>query len=119
MTTHFDKFHKPYAVVETGEAADRLTFPTSGQVIHGTPAKQLAYYQQLLAFARARRLEFVISFLHRDYDVLWEKIKATAPEAFMAWRDCGLLDETGTTVPPVRSGSSTSPCRSIRPDPAG
>jgi len=26
---------------------------------------------------------------------LWEKIKGSAPEAFMAWRDCGLIDEDG------------------------
>jgi len=35
----------------------------------------------------------VISFLHRDYNALWEKIKRSSPEAFMVWRDCGLLDQ--------------------------
>jgi hypothetical protein len=34
-----------------------------------------------------------------DYDRLWDTIKATAPELFMAWRDCGLLDERGQARP--------------------
>ncbi len=38
-------------------------------------------------------------FIHRDYDALWDKIKATAPEVFMAWRDCGLVDEQGNPRP--------------------
>jgi hypothetical protein len=99
LTTHFDEYGKPYAVVETGEAADRLTFPTSKQVVDGTPAKQKAYYEKLLAAAQERRFRFVITFLHRDYDALWEKIKGSAPEAFVAWRDCGLLDERGRPRP--------------------
>ena len=41
----------------------------------------------------------MISFLHRDYDALWEKIKGSSPEAFMAWRDCGLLDQDGKARP--------------------
>jgi len=99
LAEHFDKVGKPYAIVETGEAADRLQLPTSGQVIHGTPKKQAAYYRALLAFARKKKARFVISFLHRDYDALWEKIKAASPEVFMAWRDCGLLDEGGKPRP--------------------
>jgi hypothetical protein len=99
LTDNFDKFEKPYAVVETGEAAEKLRFPKSGQVIDGTAEKQEAYYKALLAFAQGRKARFVISFVHRDYDALWEKIKAGAPEAFMAWRDCGLLDEKGKPRP--------------------
>ena len=95
MTDRFDKYRKRYAVVETGEAAERLKFPGTGQIINGTEEKQAAYYTQLLATARNRRFEFVISFLHRDYDAMWDRIKAFSPEAFMAWRDCGLLDQAG------------------------
>jgi hypothetical protein len=99
MTKHFDEYKKPYAVVETGEAAERLVFPKSKQVVAGTPEKQRAYYETLLAAAQERRFAFVITFLHRDYDALWEKIQKTSPEAFMAWRDCGLLDESGRPRP--------------------
>jgi hypothetical protein len=117
LTGSFDSFGKPYAFVETGEAAQKLTFPSSGAVIAGTPAKQAAYYKALLAFAQSRRAEFVISFLYRDYDALWDKIRATSPEAFMAWRDCGLLDEAGTPRPAyeVWKQSYTMPLATSRP----
>jgi hypothetical protein len=52
-----------------------------------------------LALAQRRNFVFVISFIHQDYDALWEKIKGTPPELFMAWRDCGLLDEMGKARP--------------------
>ncbi len=99
MTGQFDRFEKPYAMVETNEAAEELTFPSMGLTIHGTPAKQTAYYELLLSMAQQRRFTFVISFIHQDYDPLWEKIKNGAPELFMAWRDCGLLDENGKPRP--------------------
>jgi hypothetical protein len=99
MTANFDRYKKPYAVAETGEAAERLVFPKSGQVIGGTAEKQAAYYQALLALAQARQFKFVVSFIHRDYDALWEKIQGNSPEFFMAWRDCGLVDEKGNQRP--------------------
>ena len=99
LTEKFDSFEKPYAMVETNEAGDRLVFPQSKYVIQGTPQKQAAYVRTLLSLAERRRFEFVVLFIHRDYDSLWDKIKATAPELFIAWRDCGLLDEQGNARP--------------------
>ena len=95
MTTQFDAFSKPYAIVETNDAAERLPLPQAKVVIEGTSEKQVAYYRKLLGLAQQRDFAFVISFVHQDYDALWEKIKDHSPELFMAWRDCGLLDETG------------------------
>jgi hypothetical protein len=99
MFEQFDVFKKPFAVVETNDAAERLLLPQAKVVIEGTPEKQAAYYRRLLALAQRHDFVFVISFIHQDYDALWEKIKATAPELFMAWRDCGLLDENGKARP--------------------
>lgn len=99
LTEKFDPFEKPYAMVETNDAGDRLVFPQSKYVIPGTPQKQAAYMRTLLSLAEQRRFEFVVLFIHRDYDALWDKIKATAPELFIAWRDCGLLDEQGNARP--------------------
>jgi hypothetical protein len=99
MTERFDRFRKPYAVVETNDAAERLPLPGAGVVIEGTPARQRAYYEKLFSAARDRKFAFVISFVHRDYDALWEKIKGTAPEFFVAWRDCGLVDGKGEPRP--------------------
>ncbi len=99
MIEHFDAFQKPYAVAETNDAAERLPLPQAGVVIQGTEEKQLAYYRRLLSVADEHEFVFVISFVHQDYDALWEKIKGTSPEFFVAWRDCGLLDETGRPRP--------------------
>lgn len=99
MTDQFDEFEKPYAMVETNDAAERLPLPSAKVVIEGTPAKQEAYYRALLGLAQKRKFAFVVSFIHQDYDALWDRIKGTAPELFMAWRDCGLLDEKGHTRP--------------------
>lgn len=52
-----------------------------------------------MGLAQQRDFAFVISFIHQDYDALWEKIKDHSPELFMAWRDCGLLDEQGEARP--------------------
>ena len=99
MLEQFDGFRKPYAVAETNDAAERLPLPGLGVTIEGSPGRQLAYYERLLRLAHERRFVFVVSFVHRDYDALWEKIKGTAPELFKAWRDCGLLDEAGAPRP--------------------
>jgi hypothetical protein len=95
----YDAFGKPYVVTETGEAAQELVFPSTGQVIANTPEMQRAYYERLFTLAQERSFPYVVSFLYRDYDALWEKIKDTSPEFFMAWRDCGLLDEAGVGRP--------------------
>src|SRR5258706_7017220 len=99
MTAQFDEFHKPYAIVETTDPAKELVFPTSKIVIHGTPARQEAYYRKLLSLSQRHNFVFVVSFIHQDYDALWEKIKATSPELFIAWRDCGLVDQDGKPRP--------------------
>jgi hypothetical protein len=99
MTEQFDGFKKPYAMVETNDAAERLPLPTAKVVIEGTPEKQEAYYRALLALAQKRNFVFVVSFVHQDYDALWDRIKSTAPELFIAWRDCGLVDEKGKARP--------------------
>ena len=99
LTDHFDGYKKPYAFVEVGEPAERLKLPSNGQIIDGTPGKQAAFYEALLAFSSDHDVRFLISFLHRDYDALWEKIEGTTPVAFMAWRDCGLLDQEGKARP--------------------
>jgi hypothetical protein len=99
LSAQFDQFKKPYAIVETNDSAEPIILPQSNITLPGTPARQLAYYEKLLATAQQQRYLFVISFVHQDYDALWEKIKPTSPELFMAWRDCGLLDEQGHPRP--------------------
>jgi hypothetical protein len=102
MTEQFDDFKKPYAVVETNDSAERLPLPQLKVVLEGTPEKQAAYYRKLLGLAQKRQFAFVISFIHQDYDALWEKIKGASPELFKAWRDSGLVDENGKPRPALQ-----------------
>ncbi|MFB3786478.1 MAG: hypothetical protein ACE15F_08915 [bacterium] len=87
---------KPLAVTETGYPAETIFLPSYNLTIPSDPQKQTAYWETLLERANQDHYRFVVAFLHRDYDALWEKIKASSPEAFAVWKDCGFLDEKGT-----------------------
>jgi hypothetical protein len=99
LTESFDQYGKPYCFAETAELAEKLTVPKTTFTIPGTAERQRAYVEQLLAFAGEKKAAFVVWFLPRDYDALWEKIKRTAPPEFGVWRDCGLLNEAGGIRP--------------------
>ncbi len=99
LLAHLGTNPKPIAFVETNDSAENLPMPQAKVTIPGSPEKQLEYYQYLFTRAQERRFEFIVSFIHRDYDALWETIKAGAPELFKAWRDCGFVDENGKPRP--------------------
>lgn len=101
LFSNFDPFAKPYAVAETGETAQPILLTVNGRDvrIEGSPSIQSNYCQVLLAEAQKKPFKFVIWFLHQDYDALWEKIKATSPAFFGAWRNCGLVDAKGNRRP--------------------
>lgn len=90
---------KPLAITETGFPAEDIVLKTYNVEIPGTPEKQRTYFETLLERADQDNYLFVIAFLYRDYDQMWEKIKDAAPEAFIVWKDCGLLDESGAERP--------------------
>ena len=90
---------KPLAITETGYPAETIVLRTYNLTISSNPAKQKTYFETLLDQAVRDDYLFVIAFLHRDYDALWEKIKDTAPEAFIVWKDCGLIDEDAKERP--------------------
>ncbi len=100
---HFDWIRaftdKTIAITETGYPAEKLTLETYNVTLHGSPEKQQAYFEILLERAQKDQYRFVIAFLYRDYDALWEKIKSFSPEAFKVWKDCGMLDEAGKPRP--------------------
>jgi hypothetical protein len=87
LTETFDAFGKPFAMVETNDTAERTEFPKSKIVLNGSPEKQAAYVRTLLELAERKQFRFVVLFIHQDYDALWDAIKGTAPELFIAWRD--------------------------------
>jgi hypothetical protein len=101
VAREFDGYGKPYAIAETGESAARIAFQSDGTevVLDGSPAAQVSYYRKLLAFAEAKQFRFVISFMYKDYDALWKKIKQSSQAWFEVWRACGFLDPDGVKRP--------------------
>jgi hypothetical protein len=87
---------KPVAIAETGYPAQSFTIDVTGitSTIESDPSKQKSYLQDLLESCNERKAVFVISFVVRDYDQLWEDIGANN-DITIAWRDTGLLDESG------------------------
>jgi hypothetical protein len=90
---------KPIAITETGYPAETIRLKSFNLTIPSDPTKQAVYFETLLDRANRDHYLFVVAFLYRDYDALWERIKATAPEAFIVWKDCGLIDEKGSERP--------------------
>ncbi len=93
FTTIFDLTDKPIAITETGYPAETLDLPTVGLVMESDADKQNDYLTKLLRHADEYEFVFVINFVLRDYDALWEKIGGGDIAA--VWRDTGLYDENG------------------------
>lgn len=92
---------KPLAITETGypaqsfginiEGGQRLEFDSDS-------TKQERYIQLMLNEAQQHEFRFVINFVLRDYDALWQQIGANE-DLTIAWRDTGLYDEDGGERP--------------------
>ena len=85
---------KPFVVSETGYCAEDLRMESVGVAIAGSERWQADYVQQLCAEAQRLEAEFVIWFVFRDYDRLYEKYE-NPPLVFKVWKDIGLLDDDG------------------------
>jgi hypothetical protein len=107
VTREFDRYGKPYAITEMGQPAEPLVLESLKITLPGSPGLQRQVLAKTLGFAHARRTEFVIWFVPRDYDALWEKMRNTAPEFFKAWRDCGLQDGDGKPRPALELWKET------------
>jgi hypothetical protein len=91
----------PLAVTETGYPAQ--SFAISGEdgtrlEFNGTPEKQAAYIDLLLNEAQEHQMRFVINFVLRDYDALWQQLGGRE-DLTIAWRDTGLIGEDGAERP--------------------
>ena len=99
-----EAFSKQYENMAISQAESRSLLEdiipkTYNVEISGNPEKQATYFEMLLDRANREYYLLIVAFLHRDYDALWEKIKSMSPEAFIVWKDCGLLDENGAERP--------------------
>jgi hypothetical protein len=94
----FSISNKPLAIAETGYAAQAFSIDTEGGTltIVSDQDKQEKYITDLLKACTKRNAKFVINFVLRDYDDLWQEIGSPTDVA-IAWRDSGLYDESGNT----------------------
>jgi hypothetical protein len=96
LTELFSISTKPLAIAETGYAAQTFSIDMEGGTltIVSDQNKQEKYMSDLLKARTKREAKFVINFVLRDYDDLWEEIGSPTDIA-IAWRDSGLYDEDG------------------------
>lgn len=90
--------NKPFAISETGYSADDLVLDPLGVNIKSDPTWQANYVQLLCERANRLNAEFVLWFVYRDYDLLYEAT-TDPPIIFKIWRDNGLLDGDGNRRP--------------------
>jgi len=94
----FDKIFSlvtnPIGICETGYAADSITVYGGTIILNGSPEKQNDYITLLLNEAAENDLEFVVNFILRDYDALWEDI-GSPDNLLKVWKDTGLYDQDG------------------------
>ncbi|MCA9657059.1 MAG: hypothetical protein KC486_01830 [Myxococcales bacterium] len=88
---------KPVVIGESGFPAQTTELKDFMLTFEGTPEKQEAFVADMLAAADVHSFPFVVNFLVRDYDALWEAINGGDYEAI--WRDTGFYDEGGAGRP--------------------
>jgi hypothetical protein len=100
-TTFDDLFtisDKPLAIAETGYSAQTFSIDTGFGVVtvNSDQDKQNKYIDDLLAACTKYKAKFVINFVLRDYDQLWEALGSPI-DITIAWRDTGMYDEDGAS----------------------
>lgn len=95
LQTIFALSSKPIAVCETSYPAQNFSIYGGALMYSGTPQKQIQYFQNLFTACETFDTRFVVNFVLRDYDQLWEEIGS--PDDYnKIWRDTGFYDENGT-----------------------
>ena len=89
---------KPFAISETGFCAEDLVMENLGINIRGREDWQTAYMDKLFKHANELDAEFILWFVYRDYDLLYDNTP-DPPDIFKVWRDNGLLDGDGNKRP--------------------
>jgi hypothetical protein len=91
--------NKPIAIAESGYVAEAFSIAAYDLSFDGTPDKQNNFVVGLLQAAEAHQMPFVVNFVLRDYDALWEKLPAESRDLGSVWRDTGFYDEAGNERP--------------------
>ena len=89
----FSLSDKPIAITETGYPAETLSVFNDTLVMPSDSQKQANYITDLLAAADVHDVRFIINFVLRDYDRLYEQIGGGDLAA--VWRDTGFYTGDG------------------------
>lgn len=89
---------KPICITETGYPAEVFSIYGGSVVYNGTKEKQNNYFQKLLAAADKFNVDFIINFVLRDYDKVWQA-SGSPDDLSKIWRDTGLYDQDGNVRP--------------------
>ncbi len=92
---------KPVVVSESGFPAQVTELEGVMLTFEGTPEKQEAFIADMLAAADSHAFPFIVNFLVRDYDALWEALGGG--DELSIWRDTGLYDESGAERPALET----------------
>jgi len=84
---------KPMAIAESGYPAKEFSIADGKLVFKGTPEKQADWVRRLLAAAEKGKYPFVVNYITRDYEALWEKLGRTDLNAI--WKNTGFYDAAG------------------------
>ncbi len=88
---------KPIAIAESGFPAEDLVLAGLGITMPSSVEQQASYMADLLAQADEHEFVFLVNFVLRDYDALFQYIEDN--DLNRIWRDTGLYDETGQARP--------------------
>jgi len=95
--------NKPFAISETGYAADNVELPDFGIQIEANEAWQNEFVTSYLPQLHDLDAEFVMWFVVQDYDKVWEIFEAIGlGEELKIWKDTGLFDGEGNARSALR-----------------
>ncbi|MCK5126421.1 MAG: hypothetical protein KAR42_09210 [candidate division Zixibacteria bacterium] len=85
---------KPIAVCETSFPSDTFSLQGGSLFFNGSESKQVDFFDTLFNRCDAVEAEFIINFVLRDYDELWEWL-GSPDDINKLWKDTGFYDEDG------------------------
>lgn len=90
----FSMSGKPICITETGYPAQSFSINGGATLFNGTQQKQNDYFQKLFTASDKSDVRFIVNFILRDYDKLWQAL-GSPDDLSKVWRDTGFYDEEG------------------------
>lgn len=85
---------KPLCISETSYPAESFSVYGGTITINGSQEKQKLFFSKLFDKAQKYNCRFIINFVIRDYDQLWQEI-GSPDDVYKLWKDTGIYDGDG------------------------